>query len=185
MNKGIGLGIISVALIAGLFSGVLFPANASAADAPKIAYVDLGILVRDSAAGKAATDELNAWAAPRKVAIEDKIKTIKKLSEELDRQASALSADARKAKEEELTKLDREQQRMRQDFEADARKKEDQYTSAIVGEIRNIIDTVGKEGDYTIILENVPGIVLYAKKEIDLTDKVMKRYNEWKAKQKK
>jgi hypothetical protein len=43
---------------------------------------------------------------------------------------------------------------------------------------------MGEDGGYTIILENADGLVLFSKKDINLTDVVIKKYNESKAKSK-
>ena len=96
-----------------------------------------------------------------------------------------LSADARKSKEEELEKMVRDYQRLVSDSQNEIKKKEAELTGDIIKELRGIIEKIGSEEGYTIILEGGEGQVLFAKKDIDLTDVVIKKHNELKAKSKK
>jgi outer membrane protein len=65
------------------------------------------------------------------------------------------------------------------------KKRESELTGEILKEIRVIVDKMGEEGGYTIILENAEGLVLFSKKDINLTEVVMKKFNESKTKNKK
>jgi outer membrane protein len=96
-----------------------------------------------------------------------------------------LSGEARKGKEDELDKLLREYQRLVQDSQAEVKKKELELTDAIIKDIREIVEKIGEEEGYTIIIERTEGVLLYSNKSIDLTDTVIKKYNESKTKPKK
>ena len=96
-----------------------------------------------------------------------------------------LSPDARKSKEEELERMIREYQRLVSDSQAEVKKKEGELTGDILKDIRAIIQKIGQDEAYTLILENAEGQILYSKKEIDLTDTVIKKHNEASAKPKK
>jgi len=48
----------------------------------------------------------------------------------------------------------------------------------IIDELRKIINKIGGEGKYTIILEKTRSGILYASDAVDLTDKVIKAHNE-------
>lgn len=155
---------------------------ASAADALKIGYVDLRVALNESEAGKKAKAELESLIKAKQGAIEDKGRGIERLKGELEKQASVLSAEAKKAKEEEMDRLMRDYQRLVQDSQAEVKKKENELTGTILKELREIIDRIGQEGGYSLILENVEGIILYSRKDLDITEKVIKMYNESKAK---
>ena len=58
-------------------------------------------------------------------------KQSKRLKADIEKQASVLSADARKNKEEELEKSVREYQRLVQDSQAEIKKKEAELTETI------------------------------------------------------
>lgn len=149
----------------------------------KIGYVDLKVALNESETGKKAKGELESLIKTKQGVIDEKGKTIEKLKGELEKQASVLSPDARKAKEDEIERLLREYQRLVQDSQAELKKKEDKYTESIIKEIRGVIEKVAEEEGYAIILENFEGMILYARKDLDVTDKVVKKFNELKAKQ--
>ncbi|HAM50266.1 MAG TPA: hypothetical protein DCP92_06070 [Nitrospiraceae bacterium] len=151
----------------------------------KIGYVDLRVALNESDAGKAAKAELETLIKTKQVAIDEKGKNVEKLKVELEKQSSVLSGDAKKAKEDEIERLVRDYQRLVQDSQGEVKKKEDKYTETIIKELRVIVDQIGKEEGYSLILENVEGIILYSNKGLDLTERVLKRYNEMKAKEKK
>jgi len=156
-----------------------------AADTLKIGFVDLVKALNESDAGKKAKTDLEFLIKSKQVAIDEKGKIIEKGKTDLEKQASVLSQDARKSKEEEMERLIREYQRLVSDSQSEVKKKEGELTGDILKEIRAIIQKIGQDEDYTLILENAEGQILYSKKEIDLTDVVIKKHNESKTKAKK
>jgi outer membrane protein len=148
----------------------------------KIGVVDLLKALNESDTGKKAKADLETLIKSKQTALDEKGKEIEKLREELGKQSLALSPEAKKSKEEELERLGREYQRTVSDSQNDVKKKESEYTSGIVKEIRAIIEKMGQEQGYTMIIENAEGIVLFSKKDLDLTEAVIKKYNESKAK---
>lgn len=150
----------------------------------KVGYVDLRLALNESEAGKKAKTELESLIKIKQAAIDEKGKAIDRLKGDLEKQASVLSEEARKSKEEEIERQIREYQRLVQDSQAEVKKKESELTNSILKELREIIDRIGKDENYTLILENVEGLILYSKKDIDLTEKVIRAYNETKAKKK-
>lgn len=156
-----------------------------AADNQKIGYVDLRAALNESDAGKKAKTELESAIKTKQIAIDEKSKTIEKLKSDLEKQASVLSSEARKAKEDEIERLMRDYQRLIQDSQAEMKKKEADLTSTILKELREIIGKIGREENYTMIMENFEGIILYSKKELDITDRVLQKHNELRAKAKK
>jgi Skp family chaperone for outer membrane proteins len=61
-------------------------------------------------------------------------------------------------------------------YENEVQKKAAELRAGVLKEIKNILDTVGTEEKYVLILstENAP----YFQKTIDISDKVIMRYNE-------
>jgi len=141
--------------------------------------------LNESDSGKKAKTDLEVLIKSKQSVLDEKGKEIEKLKADLEKQSSVLSAEAKKSKEDNLEKLLREYQRLVSDSQNEVKKKESELTGEILKEIRVIVDKMGEEGGYTMILENADGLVLYSKKEINLTDAVLKKYNESKAKNKK
>jgi outer membrane protein len=151
----------------------------------KIGYVDLVKALNESESGKKAKTDLEFLIKTKQASIDEKGKAIEKAKADIEKQASVLSAEARKSKEEEMERLLREYQRLVADSQNEVKKKESELTSDILKDLRAIVQKIGEDDGYTLILESAEGQILYAKKESDLTEVVMKKYNELKAKAKK
>lgn len=185
MNRRKSMAVVSILFGMLMISTAFAVDSVSGADALKIGYIDLRLTLNESDAGKKAKIELESLIKTKQSAIDEKGKAIDKMKAELEKQSSVLSSDAKKAKEDEIERFVRDYQRLVQDSQNDVKKREGEITGSILKEIRDITDKIGKEEGYALILENAEGIILYSRKELDLSDRVIKRYNEWKAQQKK
>jgi outer membrane protein len=163
-----------------LFLLLCMPVSLLAVNDLKIGYIDFQRVLNESDAGKKAKADLEVLVKSKQTTIDEKGKTIEKLKADLEKQASVLSADAKKSKEEELEKMLREYQRLVQDSQTEVKKRELELTDVIIKDIRQIVEKMGEEGGYTLIIEKTGGMVLYSKKDIDLTDAVIKKYNQTK-----
>lgn len=164
---------------------ILLTGRQAYAENIKVGSVDLVKALNESDAGKKAKTDLEFLIKTKQSSLEEKGKNIEKIKSEIEKQSSVLSADARKSKEEELERMIRDYQRLVTDSQNDVKKKEGEITGDILKELREIIAKIGDEEGYTVILEGGEGQILYAKKEIDLTEAVLKKHNELKAKPKK
>jgi len=154
---------------------LILPAYAHAAGDSKIGIIDLQRVLNECEAGKKAKTNLEALIKSKESAIEEKSKEIEKLKNELQQQASALSAEAKKNKEDELEKLLRDYQRTVQDSQAEVKKKEGELTETIIKGVHEIVERIGKEEGYIIIIER--SLALYANQDLDITDRIIKEYN--------
>jgi outer membrane protein len=161
---------------------VLLVSGRAYAENLKVGVVDLLKALNESDTGKKAKTDLESLIKSKQVVIDEKGKEIEKLRTELEKQTLALAPEAKKSKEEDLERKMREYQRVVSDSQNDVKKKENEYTGEIIKEIRAIVEKIGQEQGYTMIIENAEGVLLYSKKELDLTSIVIKRYNESKAK---
>lgn len=166
--------IILVAVI--LFSWVL---SAQGADL-KIGYVDLNKALNESDSGGKAKKTLEDMVNSKKSILVEKEIELKKLQEELEKQASVLTPEAKKSKEEQFNKLLRDYQKMVKDFSDEVQKKEEELSVKIQKDLIEFVNKLGKDEGYTIIfgLEKGSRGIIYSTDELDLTDKVIKKYNE-------
>lgn len=151
----------------------------------KVAIVDLHKLINESESGKKAKTDLENLIRAKQIAIDDKGKQIETLKADIDKQSAVISADAKKAKEEELERLVRDYQRIISDSQAEVKKKEAELTTEILKQAREIINKMAQEGGYNLVLEKADGLVLYFSSNLDITDKVIKKFNEAKPSDKK
>jgi outer membrane protein len=150
----------------------------------KVGVVDLIKALNESDSGKKAKADLEILIKTKQTAIDEKGKEIEKHKNDLEKQSSVLSAEARKSKEDDLEKNIREYQRIVTDSQTEVKKKEHKPTGEILKDLRAIIEKIGQDGNYTMIIENAEGIILYSKPEQNLTEQVIKKYNESKGKAK-
>ncbi len=153
-----------------------------AKEAVKVGVVDLLRALNESETGKKAKTELESLIKSKQSPIEEKYKRIESLRADLEKQAAILSADARKARTEEIGRLERDFQRLIADSQAEVQKKQMELENKILKDLRNVINAIAQEGKYSLIIERADGLVLYADKSIDITDAVIKKYNESKVK---
>ena len=165
MNK------IIVALIAIMLMAV--PALAET----KIAYVDLQKALNLSKSGVEAKQQIGTQV--KKYEAEFKIKQgdLLKLKEELEKQAVLLSDSAKATKERDYQQNVKELQRFQKDIKDELQQRDADLTKRILNELFEILQAVGKDGGYSMILEKNEGAVIYADETIDLTDELIKAYD--------
>jgi len=178
MSKLFWGGMIACCLM--LAAVLVAPVPSYSADAVKFGAIDVQKVLNESESGKKAKTDLEVLIKLKQTTIDEKGKSIEKLKADIEKQASVLSADARKTKEEELEKSVREYQRLVQDSQAEIKKKEAELTENILKDIKDLVEKTGAENKYTLILEK--GMVLYSDQGIDITDTILKKYDESKAK---
>lgn len=149
----------------------------------KIGYIDLQRVVYESDAGKKAKSELDALIKSKQVVVDEKRQTLEKLKSDIEKQASALSPEARKSKQNDYEKIEREYLRLTQDAETELRKKDSELKEMILKDVFELMNKIGKEEGYALILDK--GIAVYLDKSLDITDGVIKKYNELKVGSKK
>ncbi len=161
---------IAVLMVAAV---ALLAVRAQGADV-KIGYVDVQRVLADSKRGQEAKKKIEARGAELNQEFLKRQQEVKALKEELERKGTLLSEEARKEKEKEYQKKVKELERFVKDSREELRQMEREVTTQILKEVEKIINELGKEKGYTLILEKQRSFILYAPEEIDLTDEVIK-----------
>jgi outer membrane protein len=167
---------ISMVSAAGMFAMVV-GSTASAADL-KIGYIDMQKAIQESSTGKDAKKKLEREFNAKKSELEKKKTEIEKMAEDLEKKKVALSDDVRARKAQdiqgEMVKFQQEAMKSEQEF----RRKEQEMTKPIIEKLQSAIDEVAKEKGYAMIIERgtAQQVVIWAKKELDVTDDVIKLY---------
>jgi outer membrane protein len=163
-----------VALIGIVLFGFL--GSALAADY-KIAYVDIQRAVNESNAGKDAKKAITKEVEKFQRLIADKQKELQTLKESLEKQAPMLTPDARTTREKEYQNKLREFQRWGEDTQNEINQKRMEVERNISIGLLKVIQKVGADDGYTLILEKNESLVLFVSKTIDITDRVIKAYD--------
>lgn len=162
--------------VGALLTVLLLATPALAAD-NKIGYVDLQKALNTSEAGKAAKERISKKVKEYEGTIDTRQKEIKKLKEELEKQAMLLSEDARGAKERDYQQKVKEFQRFTKDIQEELQQKDADFTKQILEELFKVIKEVGEKEGYTLVLEQSESSILYADEKVNLTDKVIKAFD--------
>jgi outer membrane protein len=142
----------------------------------KIGYVDFQKIVSLSNQGKEAMKTLDSIEKAKNALINEKVNEIKKLEEELTVQGAILNPETKEKKQADHEKLMMEYQKMRRDRDEELKKNEGEFIQKIVLDVKKLLAKISEEEGYSAIL-NETGIA-YIRPEADLTDKVLKMFNE-------
>ncbi|GAB4543715.1 MAG: OmpH family outer membrane protein [Thermodesulfovibrionia bacterium] len=157
---------------------LLLIAVSSYAEETKFGFVDLNKALNECDRGKEAIKTLEDMVKEKQATIDKKGEEIKKLEEEISKQSTVLSPESLKKKQETFEKLQKEYNRMIKDYNEELQKRQNELMQAILSDLRKMIKKIGEEERYTAIFEKAEGGLLYIQDEMDITDKVIKRFNE-------
>ncbi len=143
----------------------------------KIGFIDMQRAIQETKEGKAAKKQLETEFNKKKAELEKKEGELKKMFEDFEKKALALSNEVKAKRQQEIqVEMQKHQQHVAKS-QMDIQKKERDLTQPIIEKMQKIIAQVAQSENFTAILEKSEQLVLFAKKEIDLTDRVIKEYN--------
>jgi len=156
------------------------PAAAPAAAVPasaRIGYIDVQRVLARSAAGVAAREQLEKERAGIQKEMDGRRQELEKLRDEIEKKGPLLTADARREKQEQFERKRRDAARAADDYQKELEKKEATLLQKVLQEVGGVIEKVGKEKNYYMIVEKRNAGVLYATTDADLTDEVIRAYD--------
>jgi outer membrane protein len=143
----------------------------------KIAYVDMQRVINECNAGKEAKKVIAKDAEKFQRLIADKQKELQAMRDSFDKQSLMLTPDARATKEREFQNKSREFQRWGEDTQNELNQKRQEMERNISTALIKVIQKIGADEGYTLILEKNENIVLFASKTIDITDRAIKAFD--------
>jgi len=170
--------IIKLGLLAGaLACCMLALSEARAADATRLATIDIQRILLESKAGKQAKEKVEVERNLKQKEITAREEEINKLQREFEKQASILSEAARKEKQEAIDRRVRDLRRTYDDFNRELQKKEGELVRELLKDIAGVIRDYAKGKGYTLVLEKGQAGILYSADEIDLTKEIIALYD--------
>ncbi len=163
---------IAMALVLGLTL-----AGSVEAAAAKIGYVDVQKVLVRSVVGVAAREQLEREKATMQKDVDTRRTEADKLREELEKKGMVLSPDAKREKEESLQRKVRDLRRLVDDFQKELERKEQALTQRILQDLTTVIERIGKERGYLLILEKRGASVIYGDAEADITEEIIKVFD--------
>jgi len=165
--------------LAGIF-GLLF-ALATAAQAEqkavKIGLVDVDQALNATEEGKAAREEFSRKARAAQAEIEPMLTRFQSLQEELKSKKYVLSDEALSQKQFEILELRNKLQAKRSEIEGQLKIEQGKMIKPLTEKLRKIVEDIGKEQGFTLIIQRNSPMVMYSREALDITDLVVARFN--------
>jgi len=147
-------------------------------NAGRLAVIDVQKVLTQSTAGKAAYDRLKKMQ-------DDRITRAQKMDEEIKSLENDVNAKKMSLSEEKLNDLNKQisdkkiaEQRYAQDADREVGEARDRELQALEAKIKPVIDQIGKEMGLAAIFNKFESGLVYASDAIDITDNVIKRFND-------
>jgi outer membrane protein len=110
--------------------------------------------------------------------MDTKRKELETLRDELEKKGPLMTAEARRERQDSFERKRRDAARLADDFQKELEKKEQQLLQKVLQDLSGIVERMGKERGYHMIVERRGAMVLYAATEADLTDEVIRAYDQ-------
>ena len=155
-------------------------ATAASAEQIKIGYVDLQRALNESNAGKRAKEDFKKQVDKLQNDLKKQKDQLESLKEQLEKKASVMKDEERRNLELDYQRKLRDFERSYKDSQGELQLKDNELTADILKDLQVIIQQYGRDEGYTLILENSSSTVLYSNSDADLTDRIIKAFNEGK-----
>lgn len=152
---------------------VAFSANAFA----KIGVLDFQKVLKQSEAGKDVFNKLQTKADEYDKDLSSIGDEIKLMQEEYAQKESIYKAETKERKRTEIQRKIRTFNTTKEDYAKELKRMEMRHLKKVQDEVMKIVNDLGKELGYELILEEQNSAVLYMSDSVDITDNVIKRYN--------
>jgi len=172
------------ALVVVLFASWTAAAWAQAAAGPtpaaptRVGFIDVQQVLARSAAGVAAREQLERERANMQREMDGRRQELEKLRDELEKKGPLMTPDARREKQDVFERKRRDAARLADDFQKELEKKEQGLLQGVLQQLSGIVSKVGRDRGYHLIVEKRGAMVLYASSDADLTDEVIRAYDQ-------
>ena len=170
MNRNIQFFFVVALVVLGL-------ATTGADDGLKIGVVDMDQALSSTDEGKAAREELGRKEREARSQVEPMVERFQALQEETKGRKYVHSEEALFDKQVELAELKNKIENKMKELEGQLQIDQGRIVAPLRAKMLEIIEGVGKEQGFTIILDrNTPGVI-YTREALDITDIVVGRFN--------
>ena len=149
-----------------------------AEDFSRVGLIDLQRCLKESKEGQKIFQILKKKKDDLQRRLDTRQRELLELRKELDKQAMMLSMDAQEGKKRTIERKTRELEYLYKDLNEEMVKLQNKERNKIFKELEKIIEKIGSEENYTLIMEKRAGGVLYRSESIDITDRVIKAYDQ-------
>jgi outer membrane protein len=159
-------------LVVALWAALALPA---AAQTPppvgKFGFVHTERILRDSVPAVRAQKKIEAEFQKRDRELAGIADQLKRMQEDLDKNAMTMGETQRRAKEREFGELNRDFQRKQREYREDLNQRRNEELAQVVEQANRVIRMIAEQEKFDIIFQEMPA---YVSPRIDITDKVIK-----------
>lgn len=146
------------------------------ASAEKLGYIDIQRAILATSAGKKAKKQIEKEVGVRKKQLEKKRADLQKMQKDFEKKSLVLSDDVKAKKAAEIQREGMKLQEMFVKSQQELQGKERSLQEPILKTLQAVISDIAKKDGYDMIFEKTEQRILWAKKNTDLTDKVVKAF---------
>jgi outer membrane protein len=169
--------LVMAALALGGVASAQTPAAAPVEPVHRIGFIDVQRVLARSVAGVAAREQLEREKATMQKEMDGKRVELEKLRDELEKKGPLMTTEARRERQETFDRKRRDATRLADDFQKELEKKEQGLLQKVLQDVSGVIEKVGRERGYYLIVEKRGAVVLYSAAEADLTDEIIRAYD--------
>jgi outer membrane protein len=144
----------------------------------RVAVIDVQRVLTTSSAGKLAYEKLKKMQDDRITRAQKMDEEIRNLDTEINTKKLSLSEERLADMTKQLSDRKIAMQRYAQDADREVGEARDRELQALEVKIKPVIDAIGKEMGLAAIFNKFESGLVYASEAIDITDSVIKRFNE-------
>ena len=172
----------TISILVVLAMAACFSTTVLAADVAKIGIINFEKILNESSAGKVGQKQLKTkWEELEKKLNAEK-KSVEEFSLSIERESLVLSPEKKRAKQRELEDRVNNLKRMNADFTEEFQRMQNARINEMQKDVFEITNEIGKKQGFLLIIERKVGGVIYAPAQVDITDEVIKAYNDKTAK---
>jgi outer membrane protein len=148
--------------------------KAQAAAEVKIGVVDIPKAIQATKDGQKIKKELEEEYNKRKAELEKRVKDISKMQADFEKKSLVLSDEARAKKQQEIDEEKAKYMESREKNMQDLSKKDRELSQPMIKKLNDVIGGIAEKEGYTVILHKNEQNLVWAAKEVDITDQVIK-----------
>jgi len=157
------LPLLALALTAGM---------AAAADKP-LAVIDSERIVQEYPAAKDAQEQYQRFLQEKELEVSERERELQSMAESIESQKLLLGEEALRNKVDEFERAKTEYFNFRKQLDTQAESEYQAKIQPIIDQVKLIVERIGKEEGYGLIIDTASLTTVYLDPEVDLTDRVL------------
>ena len=157
-------------LAAAMFGLLAAPVLAQPVPASKFGFVNTERVLRDAVPAMRAQKKIEAEFQKRDQEMARLAEQLKRLQEDLEKNAVTMNEVQRRVKERDFGELNRDFQRKQREFREDLNQRRNEELAQVVEQANRVIRQIAEQERFDIIFQDA----VYASPRIDITDRVIK-----------